>query len=89
MTDIIFQQNDENERVMKELEETLKLKGYSFKIKKQYRAHINRFASFMDKDISTVDSQEIRKYILFLLDDQQVSHTYANQAISALKFLCN
>ncbi|MDF2672067.1 MAG: integrase [Clostridiales bacterium] len=85
--DIIFQQNHENERVIDSLEETLKLKGYSFKTKKQYRAHTNRFASFINKDISTVDSQEIRKYILFLLDEQQVSHTYANQAISALKFL--
>lgn len=87
--DVIFQQNDENERVMNELEETLKLKGYSFKTRKQYMGHISRFASFMNRDISAVDSQEIRKYILFLLDEKQASHTYANQAISALKFLCN
>lgn len=87
--DIIFQKNNENEIVINSLEETLKLKGYSFKTRKQYIAIVNRFASFIDKDISNVDSQEIRKYILFLLDEQQVSHTYANQVISALKFLCN
>lgn len=86
--DIIFQQNHENEKVIDNLEEILKLKGYSFKTRKQYIAHINRFTSFINKDISTIDSQEIRKFILFLLDEQQVSHAYANQAISAMKFLC-
>lgn len=87
--EVKFQHSQENEKIINFLEELLKLKGYSFKTRKQYRAHINRFASFINKDISTVNSQEIRKYILFLLDEQKVSHTYANQAISALKFLYN
>jgi hypothetical protein len=31
----------------------------------------------------------VRRYILFLLEEQQASHSYANQAISAIKVLCN
>lgn len=87
--DIKFQHNPENDKVINALDEQLKLKGYSFKTRKLYKGHINRFVSFINKSISTIEAQEIRKYILFLLDEGQVSHTYANQAISALKFLFN
>jgi site-specific recombinase XerD len=87
--DIKFQQNPENDKLINALEEQLKLKGYSFKTRKLYKGHINRFTSFINKNISDVGAQEIRKYILFLLDNQQASHTYVNQAISALKFLYN
>ncbi len=87
--DIKFQQNPENDKALNSLDELLKLKGYSLKTRKLYKGHINRFASFINKNISDVEAQEIRKYILFLLDEGQVSHTYANQAISALKFLFN
>lgn len=87
--DIKFQQCPENAKVINAMEELLKLKGYSFKTRKLYKGHINRFASFVNKNILAVEAQEIRKYVLFLLEDQQVSHAYANQAISALKFLFN
>lgn len=87
--DIKFKHNPENDKVINALDEQLKLKGYSFKTRKLYKGHINRFVSFINKSISTIEAQEIRKYILFLLDEGQVSHTYANQAISALKFLFN
>jgi site-specific recombinase XerD len=86
---IKFQNNIENEKVVNALNEQLILKGYSFKTRKLYKGHINRFASFVNKNISDVEAQEIRRYILFLLDEDQVSHIYANQAISALKFLFN
>lgn len=87
--DIKFQNNTENEKLINSLDELLKLKGYSFKTRKLYLGHIKRFASFIDKNISNVESQEIKKYILFLLDEDHVSHTYANQAISALKHVFN
>lgn len=87
--DIAFRYDPENDRIINALEEQLKLKGYSFKTRKLYKGHINRFSSYINKNISDVEAQEIRKYILFLLDEGQVSHTYANQAISALKFMFN
>ncbi len=70
------------------MEEQLKLKGYSSKTRNTYIKHIKRFSSFIDKELDSVSEQDIRKYMLFLLD-QKNSHSYVNQAISAVKFLCN
>lgn len=69
-------------------EEVLKLKGYSFKTRKAYINHIKRFSSFVDKDLENITSDDLRLYILFLLEKEKKSHTYANQAISSIKFLC-
>jgi site-specific recombinase XerD len=87
--DIKFMENNENEEHIKAMDELLKLKGYSFKTRKLYKGHVSRFASFVNKDISIVELAEIKQYILFLIDEQKVSHTYVNQTISALKFLYN
>jgi Site-specific recombinase XerD len=78
-----------DERIIMQVDEQLKLKGYSFKTRKSYLNHIRRFSSFIDKNLELIEDQQIRKYILFLIDDQKSSHSYINQAISAIKFLYN
>lgn len=83
-----FIKDNEAESALKFMDECLNLKGYSFKTRKTYIKHIRRFLSFVQKKFDLIDEQDIRKYILFLLDNQ-VSHSYANQAISAAKFLFN
>ncbi len=86
---IDFISNENNEKLFKIVDEQLKLKGYSFKIRKTYAKQLKRFSSFIDKDLDSISLQDVRKYILFLLEEQKASHSYANQAISAIKFLCN
>lgn len=86
---IDFIENDSLDRIVKRMNEQLKLKGYSFKTRNTYIKHILRFSSFINKDVGTLFEQDIRRYLLFLIDEQKCSHSYANQAISALKFLCN
>ncbi|WML34333.1 site-specific tyrosine recombinase/integron integrase [Clostridium sp. OS1-26] len=81
--------DEKAERIIKYMDEQLKLKGYSFKTRTTYIKHIKRFSSFIDKDLDSITEQDIRRYILFLLDEQNSSHSYANQAISSIKFLCN
>ncbi len=84
--DFICNRCDEDR--VKAMDEELKLKGYSFKTRQTYTKHIRRFLNFINKKSDLVSEQDIRKYILLLLD-QEKSHSYANQAISSIKFLCN
>lgn len=83
-----FINNEANLKNIKIMEEQLRLKGYSFKTRATYIKHIKRFISFTDQKLDLVTEEDIRKYILFLIDEQN-SHSYVNQAISAIKFLCN
>jgi integrase/recombinase XerD len=71
------------------MEEEIKLKGYSFKTNKSYMSHIKRFSSFINKNLDEIGNQDVRQYTLFLLENRNVSHSYVNQAISAIRFLCN
>lgn len=86
---IDFISSENNEKLLTLVDEQLKLKGYSFKTRKTYTKHLKRFSSFTCKELDSISLQDIRRYIMFLLEEQKASHSYANQAISALKFLCN
>lgn len=77
------------ERMVKLMDEQLKLKGYSFKTRKTYINHIERFSSFVNKDMYSVTEDDIKKYIILLIYENKCSHSYANQAISAIKFFYN
>lgn len=64
------------------LREYLIRKGYSKKTIKSYVNHLNRFLEYSKgKD----DFESINSYLLYLLDFKSSSHTYANQAINAIK----
>lgn len=69
------------------LKDNLDLKGYSPQTKERYNAQIRRFINCMNKDINELDISDVRSYIIYLLRDKKTSHSYANQAISAIKFL--
>lgn len=56
---------------------------------KSYVNHIKIFYSFINKDISKIISSDLKSYILYLLIEHKVSHSYASQAICVIKFLCN
>jgi len=78
-----------NKDLFKLMEEEIKLKGYSFKTKKSYMSHIKRFSSFINKNLDEIENQDVRQYTLYLLENANLSHSYVNQAISAIRFLCN
>lgn len=69
------------------IEEKLTLKGYSPKTHKSYCGHIRRFLYFTNKEPNNLDNRDIQEYLLHLLKEQEVSHAYVNQAISAIHFL--
>ena len=60
----------------------LKQKGYSPKTLKSYTGHLERFLIYSRGE---VDKSSINEYILYLLEEKQSSHSYANQSINAIK----
>ncbi len=73
--------------VIDRIREELRLQGYSEKTERAYVGHINRFLISSSKDYSELKSNDIREYLLDLLNKQKGSHSYVNQAISSIKFL--
>jgi integrase/recombinase XerD len=84
-----IENNLRNKELYKRMEEEIKLKGYSFKTKKSYMSHIKRFSSFINKNLDEIENQDVRRYTLVLLESGKLSHSYVNQAISAIRFMCN
>ena len=73
--------------IIKSMADGLKLKGYSNKTRKSYIGHIRRFIDFYEENPLNFHKNDIDKYLLYLLEHQEYSHSYVNQAISAIKFL--
>lgn len=72
------------------MREELRLRGYRAKTRKSYLGHVRRFLAWAageGRDPREVGEPEFRSYTVRLLDLTGVSHSYANQCISALKFL--
>lgn len=78
---------DQNQEIIKQMESELKLKGYSTKTRKSYLGQIRRFSCFIRKRFNEITDADIKRYILFLLSDEKVSHSYASQCISSISFL--
>lgn len=70
-------------------ERELKLKGYSTKTRKAYISQIKKLIAYVNKDILELNLEDIRQYLLNILEVKKKSHSDANQAISAIKFLFN
>ncbi len=88
---IVNKSSDKSEKlwekdIIKSLSDRLKLKGYSNKTKKAYIGHIRRFIDFYEESPLNFDKNDIDRYLLYLLENQEHSHSYVNQAISAIKF---
>ena len=67
--------------------EQLTLKRYSSNTIKIYVSEFKKFRSFYaTKNIDTVTQDDIKRYLLFLIQKQKVSISLQNQAINAIKF---
>lgn len=63
----------------------LRLKGYSRSTEKAYLGHVNRFLDRLNVRYSNLQPEHLREYIRGLLQEDK-SHIYVSQAISALRF---
>ena len=63
----------------------MKMKGFSRKTQKAYLGHVRRWFSWRGAWQSTQEDDAVKHFFLQLIDERQCSHSYVNQAISALK----
>lgn len=76
------------EGLLARMDEEMRLRGFTRQTRRLYLAHVRRFhtRSVSDDAGAPATSQDVRRWLLSLLDDGR-SHSYANQALSALRFL--
>lgn len=70
-----------------ELKKQFILKGYTQKTIKAYMGHCRRFLEYTNRSIEALTKDDVEKYMYVLLKEQENGHSYANQSLSALKFL--
>lgn len=80
--------NNQNVAVIpKEFMETLKLKRYSQNTVRSYKKHFISFIRYCSgKEANKISEEQIRQYLLYLVNEKKVSSSYQNQAINAIKF---
>jgi len=74
-----------NYQYLPQFEKKLKLKGYSQNSIKAYLNHNKSFIKYIQKDLFSIETSDINDYVLYLLDELNNTHSYANQFISAFK----
>ncbi len=76
------------EKTLEELDNEMRLSGYSQKTRKAYKWQIKEFICYcLDNGWRRVGQAEVRKYLLYMLNDRSVSTACIDQSISALRFL--
>lgn len=63
----------------------MQLRGYSEKTIKSYKGHLIRFYRFANKNHDDIRETDAKKYIAMLIQNQNVSFSYINQAINSIK----
>ena len=67
--------------------ETLKLKNYSQATIKTYRLHFQRFLKYYSEiQLEDITHEQIRKYLLYLVQEKHYSTSAQNQAINSIKY---
>lgn len=77
----------EVKQLLNDMDKQLRLKGYSSKTRKVYIGHVKRLSLKLKKHPSEITNEELQSYLLNLLKNDEKSHSYVNQAVSAIKFL--
>ncbi|MFQ6102591.1 MAG: tyrosine-type recombinase/integrase [Anaerolineae bacterium] len=77
---------DTIKRILTAVENELTLRRYSPRTHEAYLGHLRRFLNHFGQAAETLSGDELREYFLDLVHSG-VSHSYQNQAISAVKFL--
>jgi len=80
--------NTKKPEMLEALKKELVLKGYSPKTRKSYLGHARRFLGCFTKSAEQLSEDDVREYLLDLIKNKERSHSYVNQALSAIKFLC-
>ena len=76
-----------HEDIQAEFLKSLILKQYSPRTIETYTIMLRLFLNYFNgRDVNTLSDEEIREYLLYLLNKKKVSLSYQNQAINAIKY---
>jgi integrase/recombinase XerD len=78
---------EEDARILKRVEEELLLAGYATRTRKNYLGYIRRFGAWSPKPLAETGAEEVRDYLLHLVQVRRVSRSARGQALGALRFL--
>ncbi|HOX77867.1 MAG TPA: site-specific integrase [Bacteroidales bacterium] len=85
--DLSFERNARIELVPSEFIKTLTLKNYAQNTIRTYKTMLQEFLEYYkDLDPGKITGEQIRDYLLYLLDKRKISISYQNQSINAIKF---
>lgn len=79
--------HDANRAALKRRHDELTVRGYSRHTRKAYVDQAKRFLTFAATPPADLTNAQVREYMRMLLEDRGLSHAYADQNVSALKFL--
>lgn len=82
----VFEYSKRRKVLLDKMDEELILKGYTKPTRKNYLGHARRFLCNQLKSYEEITYNDIRNYIIYLLEVQNRSHSFTNQAVSSLKF---
>ena len=75
------------QKTLEAVENALKLRRYGQKTRKSYLPHIRRFLAYLNKPVGEATAEEIYAYFVGLVEQDRMSYSYHNQAISGIRFL--
>jgi hypothetical protein len=70
----------------KHMLEVMQIRGFSERTISIYITHIRNFAEYFNKPPHTLLPQHIHAYQVFLVQEKQVSWSFFNQAVCAMRF---
>ncbi|HEY5546933.1 MAG TPA: site-specific integrase, partial [Gemmatimonadaceae bacterium] len=73
-------------RLRKRMLEDLRVRNYSAKTQQIYIHHVARFANHFGRSSDQLSTEDIRTYLVHLVDTEHVSWSLFNQAACALRF---
>ncbi|MBD3179125.1 MAG: tyrosine-type recombinase/integrase [Candidatus Latescibacteria bacterium] len=74
-------------KIRDRMTEQLRLRGYSRQTINAYILQIRNLVRYTGRSPDIVTEEELKSYLLFLVNTRKVSASYRNQSVSAIKFL--
>ncbi len=75
--------------MLDKLETELKIRGFSKRTVETYMFHSKRFIDFIKKEPQSVDENDAKRYIAYLMTNLKLSPGSVNLALSSIKFFFN
>lgn len=76
-----------NNQILERMLDDIRLRGLSDNTKKEYIGKVRYFIKYFDKPVTTLNEEDIRKFLKHLIEDKKFSSGTVNIYNSALRFL--